>query len=340
MKQLILRENKVDPRGLEVLAEALKVNRGLTLLDLSMNPLGGSADSRGIENLKQALAVNNTLTDLSLSSVGLSSEAAVTLAEALPLNNTLTRLDLTFNPIDVAGIMGIHASVKMTTSITSLEVAPVLKQHAGQGGALVEEDPEFHQLLADISAICERNAASAKESEDRRLKEFEASGKTLEDVEREEEEEEEREMIAEAQRAEKERQRRLEEQREREEAAERKDELAWQGAVEPPLTPPKFDPATIEKDFIAAKESIALLKELLAAGGGEIDVLEQVYLGCKELEGRLLGAVNNNLVKSEKQLGEYCRYIIHISNFDADLSSSRTFQAKSWHSTTKWSPFW
>ncbi|KAI9034456.1 hypothetical protein DFJ74DRAFT_649592 [Hyaloraphidium curvatum] len=298
LKQLVLRENKIDSRGLEVLAEMLKVNHGLTSLDLSVNPLGGSADSRGIENLKDALALNKTLEELSLSSVGLTSEAAVTLAEALPLTSTLSRLDLTFNPIDVAGLMGIAASLKMNGSLTNLEVAPVLKQHKDSGGALVEEDPEFTRLLGDIGAQCEKNAVRAKEAEDARLAEMEREGRRVEDAEREEEEEEERQMILDAQRAEKERLRKLEEQRERAEA-----EKAAGIRDEPPIAPRKFDADTILQDFGTARESFQVLQEMMDAGG-DAEVLEQLYLQCTELEARLLAAVNNNFVSSEKLLGE------------------------------------
>jgi hypothetical protein len=102
-------------------------------------------------------------------------------------------------------------------------------------------------------------------------------------------------MIAQAQQEEKDRLRRQEE-REKAEA-----ERALQGDAEPPLTPRKFDATTIHQDFDTAKESFTLLKELMDAGG-DPELLEQLYLQCLELEGRLLGAVNNNLVSSEKLL--------------------------------------
>ncbi len=285
-------------------------------LDLGSNPLGAATPA--MEKLKDALAVNKTVKELSLSSVGLSSEACVTLAEALPLSS-LSRLDLTFNPIDVAGMMAIAASLKENSTVSEIEVVPVLKQNRDGGGRLVDvskaclrdtrtitesrdssqEDPQFTKLLDDIAAQCEKTAIKLREAEEARLKEIEASGRTQEEIEQEEEEEEEREMIAQAQQEEKDRLRRQEE-REKAEA-----ERALQGDPEPPLTPRKFDATTIHQDFDTAKESFALLKELMDAGGGDPELLEQLYLQCLELEGRLLGAVNNNLVSSEKLLSEY-----------------------------------
>lgn len=135
LKQLILRDNKIGPGGLDVLSEVLKINHGLTSLDLGSNPLGSA--STALERLKDALAINKSLKELSFSSVGLSSEACVTLAEALPLSS-LSRLDLTFNPIDVAGMMAIAASLKANSTITDVEVVPVLKQARDGGGRLVE----------------------------------------------------------------------------------------------------------------------------------------------------------------------------------------------------------
>ena len=130
-----MRDNKIGPAGLDVLSEVLKINRGLTSLDLGSNPLGAATPA--MEKLKDALAVNKTVKELSVSSVGLSSEACVTLAEALPLSS-LSRLDLTFNPIDVAGMMAIAASLKENSTVSEIEVVPVLKQNRDGGGRLVE----------------------------------------------------------------------------------------------------------------------------------------------------------------------------------------------------------
>lgn len=103
-------------------------------------------------------------------------------------------------------------------------------------------------------------------------------------------------MIAQAQREEKDRIRRQEE-RERAEA-----ERAA-NPEEAPMTPRKFDAASITQDYQTARESFGVLQELLAAGGAESEVIEQLYLQLSELEGRLLAAVNNNIIPSEKLLG-------------------------------------
>lgn len=135
LKRLIVRDNKIGPAGLDILAEVLKLNRGVEALDLGSNPLG--AASPAMEKLKDALSVNKSLKELGLSSVGLSSEACVTIAESLSLCS-LSRLDITFNPIDVAGLMAIAASLKANETVVGIEVVPVLKQHRDGGGHLVE----------------------------------------------------------------------------------------------------------------------------------------------------------------------------------------------------------
>lgn len=73
--------------------------------------------------LKSALSRNRTLQSLNLSNTHLDSEAAITLAEALPENTSLTRLDLSKNPnIQIAGILALSVSIKMTQSLTFLDI--------------------------------------------------------------------------------------------------------------------------------------------------------------------------------------------------------------------------
>ncbi|KND00313.1 uncharacterized protein SPPG_09213 [Spizellomyces punctatus DAOM BR117] len=156
--ELSLRENK-QLNGLDIytLADVLKVNSTIKVLDLSGNALDGDRQLDAIIALKDALMVNKSLTNLALSKTNLTSEGTIALAEALPLMPALQRLNLTHNPIDIAGVMALSVSLRMNQSIVSLEIAPLLQTRKHQ-----EEDPELARLLNDIDMYCQRNGEIQK----------------------------------------------------------------------------------------------------------------------------------------------------------------------------------
>ncbi|RKO92691.1 hypothetical protein BDK51DRAFT_49524 [Blyttiomyces helicus] len=152
--ELTLRDNKIDPVSLITLANALRLNQTLKVLDLSGNALCAINNLNGILSLKDALAANRSLTELSLANTNLMSEAAIALAEAIPLTTVLQRLDVTCNPMDIAGAMALSVSLRMNRSITSLEVAPMLEKSRGKG----HDDADIARLLNDIVIYCQCNA--------------------------------------------------------------------------------------------------------------------------------------------------------------------------------------
>ena len=74
--------------GLEALAEALKVNSGLRLLNLRSNPVGTGL------SLGDALKSNHVLEVLDLGQTTIGDEGALSLAEGLKSNGGLHTLDL------------------------------------------------------------------------------------------------------------------------------------------------------------------------------------------------------------------------------------------------------
>ena len=78
------------------LAEALKTNATLTVLNLRDNNIG----PEGAIALADALKINTTLTYLSLWNNTIGPERAIALAEALKTNSTLTYLNLSWNNIN------------------------------------------------------------------------------------------------------------------------------------------------------------------------------------------------------------------------------------------------
>ena len=72
------------------IAEAIKVNKTLTNLNLRNNGIGDA----GATCIAEAIKVNKTQTNLDLRSNGISDAGATCIAEAIKINKTLTFLDL------------------------------------------------------------------------------------------------------------------------------------------------------------------------------------------------------------------------------------------------------
>ena len=81
------------------LCKALKINEGLTRLDLSDNPLGDA----GAKNLAEMLKVNKVLNHIDLSNCHIGDAGAIALAAAIALHPALVTIDLRGNPIGDAG---------------------------------------------------------------------------------------------------------------------------------------------------------------------------------------------------------------------------------------------
>ncbi|XP_078358279.1 uncharacterized protein LOC144643036 [Oculina patagonica] len=101
------------------LAEALKWNSSLTVLNLSKNNIGDI----GATGLTEALQKNTSLTLLNLSKNNIGDVGATGLAEALKDNTSLTFLDLSDNNIGDVGATGLAKALQDNTSLTRLALS-------------------------------------------------------------------------------------------------------------------------------------------------------------------------------------------------------------------------
>ncbi|KAJ3888987.1 hypothetical protein GG344DRAFT_67487 [Lentinula edodes] len=183
LKSLNLQDNKLDPKALVVIAEALKYNAALEELDLgsafSSHPSSAPPQAQpnlgleGLHALRLALALNTTLTRLSLSATHLGDAGAIALAEWMGEYRGLRWLDLTRNSaaevsskslglsgvsgsglggLGQAGVMALAQGVKVNRTLRCLdvEIPPGVEGYA--------------KLSREILNTCIRNVeASARE---------------------------------------------------------------------------------------------------------------------------------------------------------------------------------
>ncbi|KAF9312585.1 hypothetical protein BG006_004327, partial [Podila minutissima] len=98
------------------LAEALKTNSTLTILDLS----GNSIEEDGAQVLAEALKTNSILTNLNLTGNGIGADGAQVLAKALKTSSTLTTLNLDKNSIGGTGAQVLAEALKTNSALTTL----------------------------------------------------------------------------------------------------------------------------------------------------------------------------------------------------------------------------
>ncbi|KAI6040774.1 hypothetical protein EDC04DRAFT_2566656 [Pisolithus marmoratus] len=148
LKLLNLAENKLDVQCLVAIAEALKYNQCLETLDLSRNPCCGPG-LEGIQSLRTAFTLNTALKRLFLSSTQLTSPGAIALAEFLPESQSLLHLDLTDNKLDLAGVMALSRGVQGNWVIRCLDLN------------IPPDDEEFARMCREILNTCIRNTEEA-----------------------------------------------------------------------------------------------------------------------------------------------------------------------------------
>jgi hypothetical protein len=96
IEKLDLSHKGLTSHQITLLAEALKTNTMLKMLELSGNQIGDA----GAEKLADALKSNTALMELGLSSNQIGNVGADKLADALKSNTTLTKLDLNRNQMN------------------------------------------------------------------------------------------------------------------------------------------------------------------------------------------------------------------------------------------------
>ncbi|PPQ96897.1 hypothetical protein CVT26_005882 [Gymnopilus dilepis] len=149
LKVLNLSENKLDVQCLVTIAEALKYNSSLETLDLNKNPCSGPG-LEGIQSLRTAFTLNTALKRLFLSSTSMTSAGAIALAEFLPESTSLLHLDLTMNDIDIAGVMALSSGLKANHVMRCLDLN------------IPPGDEEFARMCREILNTCVRNTEEAE----------------------------------------------------------------------------------------------------------------------------------------------------------------------------------
>ncbi|KNZ78735.1 Leucine-rich repeat-containing protein 68 [Termitomyces sp. J132] len=149
LKVLNLSENKLDVMCLATIAEALKYNSCLETLDLSKNPCSGPG-LEGIQSLRTAFTLNNALKRLFLSSTSLTSAGAIALAEFLPESTSLLHLDLTLNNLDIAAVMALSSGLKANHVMRCLDLN------------IPPGDEVFAKMCREILNSCVRNTEEAE----------------------------------------------------------------------------------------------------------------------------------------------------------------------------------
>ncbi|KAI0266389.1 hypothetical protein BC834DRAFT_874348 [Gloeopeniophorella convolvens] len=149
LKVLNLSENKLDVMGLASIAEALKYNSCLETLDLSKNPCCGPGLD-GLQSLRTAFTLNTALKRLFLSATSLASAGAIALAEFLPESVSLLHLDLTMNTLDLAGVMALSSGLKANHVMRCLDLN------------IPPDNEEMARMCRDILNSCVRNTEEAE----------------------------------------------------------------------------------------------------------------------------------------------------------------------------------
>ncbi|CAG9540172.1 unnamed protein product, partial [Cercopithifilaria johnstoni] len=152
LSALVLWNNRLTSCGMEALAQALMENSKLETLNIGSNSL--LLD--GIVKLKPALQQNCSLQRLGLQATNLDCQSAIVLAECLADNKVMIRLDLRDNPyIGSAGLLALHLSMKMNTSLTVLNLDTSVAQSSNL--KVKEYQEQFKVYYEEIKMFCERN---------------------------------------------------------------------------------------------------------------------------------------------------------------------------------------
>ncbi|KJE91288.1 TKL protein kinase, variant 1 [Capsaspora owczarzaki ATCC 30864] len=141
---LVLGENQIGDAGAQAIGEALKVNRTLTELLLSENQIGDA----GAQAVADALKVNTSLTELSLDQNHISDAGAQAIAEALIVSTTLNSLFLRQNQIGNAGAQAIAEALTKNTTLTELHLST--NQIGDAGAQAIAEALKMNAMVTEI----------------------------------------------------------------------------------------------------------------------------------------------------------------------------------------------
>ena len=108
----------IGDSGTIALADALKTNTFITVIDLGHNNIGDA----GVVAFADALKTNTSITKIGLSSNTIGDSAAVALANTLKTNTSITEVNLGGNKIGDPGAVALADALKTNTSITWISV--------------------------------------------------------------------------------------------------------------------------------------------------------------------------------------------------------------------------
>lgn len=115
---LDLSSNNITPKGVRMVAEALKIGGVVSCLNLSNNPLGQA----GMRALAEAINHNDHLTSLDLSQTQMDGLGCTELAESIRRNFALTKLNLHNNKIGDEGAAALAEALEFDHKLLFLDV--------------------------------------------------------------------------------------------------------------------------------------------------------------------------------------------------------------------------
>ena len=158
-----------NAEGITAIADALRVNGGLTSLNLSSNGIGGYWDDdqetfvftlEGPKAIADALLVNGALTALNLSNNYLNSESVSAVCEAIQSNKEtkLASLNMGKNRFGPVGAKSVAAMVAVTGALTKLSLA---KNELGEVGTkAICEALEQNKTLKELDISGSHNGSN------------------------------------------------------------------------------------------------------------------------------------------------------------------------------------
>lgn len=138
---------------LELIAEMLKYNKTLRLLDVGRNRI----ENRGALAIAQMLSVNTSMTSLYIDSCYITTIGFCALADALKLNKSLRFLGFDENSPGLVGIMALVDSLKVNTGITLIELHGLTQDEVNVFAAGLAENSSVQALK--IAGVTEMDIA-------------------------------------------------------------------------------------------------------------------------------------------------------------------------------------
>jgi hypothetical protein len=164
--RLALRGCDIDASDAMVIAEALKVNSTLQMLNLNSNNRMGDS---GVAAIAEALKVNSSLRRLWLCGNYIEDSGATAIAEALKVNSSLQKLSLGDNQIYASGAEALAEALELNSTLQQLDLS--CNQIWDSGAALIARallrHPTIHQLDLRYNYVRDAGVAAIEESLER-----------------------------------------------------------------------------------------------------------------------------------------------------------------------------